>query len=85
MSRNFKLHLTTRCGCMKVVDHGAQSPPREYVVVLERSRAPRPAPALDLTPAEKFMASAPATEERRFHLVNYSGTDDFGTGFYVEA
>lgn len=85
MSRQFKLHLTTRCGCTKVVDNGAQSPPREHVVVLERSRRARPRQMLDMTPEERFMASAPPVpEERHFVLVNFSGTDDFGTGFYVE-
>lgn len=78
---------------MKVVDHGSTPPPREYTVVLERSRR-APAPhlqALSLAGASPRVHDEVAEEqkfgvrqERDFELVSYSGTDEQGTGFYQE-
>lgn len=90
MSRKFKLHLTTRCGCTKVIDHGSTTPPRDYVVVLEKSREQRyPAVvALSLAALDPRVHEAIRDEEqrdrRRFAMTGYSGTEDFGTAFYVE-
>ena len=39
MSRRFKLHLTTRCGCTRTIDHGAEPPPLEVKVALAPSDA----------------------------------------------
>lgn len=90
MSRRFKLHLTTRCGCTKLIDNGSSPPPREYEVVLEKSRHHRypSVAALSLAGldprAHEAIQDVEQRERRHFVLTNFSGTDEFGTGFYQE-
>ncbi len=92
--RRIYLHLTTRCGCTRIVDNGVNPPPPEYVVALERSRrAPVPmVQALSLAGVdprtveeiEEERMREPQHRERTFARTGYSGTAESGTAFYKE-
>lgn len=88
--KSYRLHLTTRCGCTRIIDHGHQSPPFEYTLALRPGRAERREiiAALNLAgPATEAGAPVPIHMDmttRGFVRVSYSGTTDVGTAYYEE-
>lgn len=86
----FWLHLQTRCGCARRINYGATPPPREYVLVLSRSRR-APTPVLTLaaenTPGVRAAVVDMLADNgvRVFELVSFSGDREHGgTGLYEE-